>query len=50
LNGRTYRIYRRDSLSTPWNAIGDYTGTGDTTTAAEALASAMRLYRLELLP
>ncbi len=50
LNGRTYRLYCRDSLSTPWNAFCDYTGTGDTTTAAEALGSAMRLYRLELLP
>ena len=50
LNGRHYRLTRRDNLSAPWNATNDYAGTGGTLTATDALAPGMGFYRLELRP
>jgi beta-N-acetylhexosaminidase len=50
LNARCYRLSGREGFSAPWNAINDFAGTGDTTAFTDALGSALRFYRLELLP
>lgn len=50
LNGRFYRLSRRDSLSAPWNTTADYAGAGNELTVTNALAPGGGFYRLELLP
>ena len=50
LNGRSYRLYYRDRLSSPWNTMNDYTGTGGMATVTDALGPTLQFYRLELLP
>lgn len=50
LNGRFYRLSRRDNLTAPWNTTIDYAGTGHELAVTNALAPGMGFYRLELLP
>jgi uncharacterized protein YbbC (DUF1343 family) len=50
LNGRCYRLSRRDSLSAPWNTTSDYRGAGNELTVTDAIGPGLGFYRLELLP
>lgn len=50
LLGRDYRLWSHDQLSGAWDDAGDHPGTGGAVRVPLSPDSALRFYRLELLP
>jgi len=50
IQGRTYRLEYRDTLSSSWNTLTDSSASGNSLTFTNSIGTGARFYRVELLP